>query len=201
MSGEYTPYVIFTDFCKMFALTISNAGDIMHGRIWQQREKMYIDTARKYTKDNMMTFVDMQKMLVEIYEQQGPYDALGEIYMMAECGNKSTGQFFTPFHVSLLTAQIQEYPENKIIQMNEPSCGAGGMILAVAKVINDRGGNAQKQLRITAQDIDWNSIYMAYIQLSLNGLDALCIQGNTLKDEYFDEEHALRTPRNRGMLL
>lgn len=201
MSDTYTPYVIFTDWCKMLSLSISNACEIIHGDLWKQREKTYIDTASKYTSEQLNTIVELGQALIEVYEQEGPYDALGEIYMVAECGNKSTGQFFTPFHVSVLTAQLQKYPENGIIRLNEPSCGAGGMILATAKVINDRGGNAQRQLRVTAQDLDWNSIYMTYIQLSFNGIDAVCIQGDTLMNNHFSEEHTLRTPKNKGVLL
>ena len=201
MSGTYTPYVIFTDWCKMLSLSISNACEIIHGDLWQQREKTYIDTASKYTSEQLNTIVELGQALIEVYEQEGPYDALGEIYMAAECGNKSTGQFFTPFHVSVLTAQLHKYPEDEIIRLNEPSCGAGGMILATAKVINEHGGNAQRQLRVTAQDLDWNSIYMTYIQLSFNGIDAVCIQGDTLMNNPFSEEHAMRTPKNKGVLL
>ena len=75
------------------------------------------------------------------------------------------------------------------------------MILATAKVINERGGNAQRQLKVTANDLDWNSIYMAYVQLSLNGIDAVCIQGDALANEAFSEKRALRTPKNKGVLL
>lgn len=102
----------------------------------------------------------------------------------------------------LYTKTFNEWQqEDEIIRLNEPSCGAGGMILATAKVINERGGNAQRQLRVTAQDLDWNSIYMTYIQLSFNGIDAVCIQGDTLMNNPFSEEHALRTPKNKGVLL
>lgn len=34
MSGTYTPYVIFTDWCKMLSLSISNACEIIHGDLW-----------------------------------------------------------------------------------------------------------------------------------------------------------------------
>lgn len=200
ISGTYTPYVVFTDWCKMLALAIANATELEHNDVWQYRENLYIETAKKYSKENIQTFVQMNALLVRVYEDEGPYDALGEIYMMADCGNKATGQFFTPFHISLLTASMYEYPDG-IIEINEPSCGAGSMILAAASIINKRGGNAQRQLKIVAQDIDWNSIYMTYIQLSLNGLDAICIQGNTLTNEVVNSNEKLRTPKNRGLLL
>lgn len=201
MSGTYTPYIIFTDWCKMLALSISNACELTHGELWKLRETDYCNTVKRYSDEQLLKFVDLGKMLIDLYEQEGPYDALGDIYMTAKCGNKSTGQFFTPFNISLLTAQLQSYPTEGKIELNEPSCGAGGMILATAKIINERGGNAQRQLKVTANDLDWNSIYMAYVQLSLNGIDAVCIQGDTLANEAFSEKRALRTPKNKGVLL
>lgn len=44
-------------------------------------------------------------MLTDTYEKTTG-DVLGEIYMESGCGNKSTGQFFTPFHVSQLCSDI-----------------------------------------------------------------------------------------------
>lgn len=188
MSGTYTPYIILTDWCKMLALSISNACELTHGELWKSRETDYCNTVKRYSDEQLLKFVDLGKMLINLYEQEGPYDALGDIYMTAKCGNKSTGQFFTPFNISVLTAQLQSYPTEGRIELNEPSCGAGGMILATAKVINERGGNAQRQLKVTANDLDWNSIYMAYVQLSLNGIDAVCIQEMLLQMKRFQRK-------------
>lgn len=201
ISGSYTPYVVFTDWCKMYALAIANACEYVHGKLWQERENAFLNIQKKYTITQMSSFAKLGAMLVELYEEEGPYDALGELYMAADCGSKATGQFFTPFHISLLTAGLREYPEDEKVILNEPSCGAGGMILAVAKTIDIRGGNAQRQMRVVAQDLDWNAIYMTYIQLSLNGIDAICVQGDTLQALPFEEKRALRTPRNKGVLL
>lgn len=201
MSGTYTPYVIFTDWCKMLALSIANGCELVHGDTWKAREAAYCDTAKKYSKEDITRFVGLGIKLIELYEEEGPCDALGEIYMAADCGSKSTGQFFTPFHLSLLTAMLQDYPAEGKIELNEPSCGAGGMILAAAKVIHERGGDFQKQLKVVANDLDWNSIYMTYVQLSLNGIDAVCIQGDTLADEPYSERRILRTPQNKGVLI
>ena len=201
MSGTYTPYVVFTDWCKLFALATANACEMWHGDVWKEREDIFCNTAKKYSDKQLLKFIELDYMLMDLYEQEGPYDALGEIYMAAECGSKSTGQFFTPFHVSLLTARMQDYNTEGVVKLNEPSCGAGGLILAAAKVINECGGDAQKQLKVVANDLDWNSIYMTYIQLSYNGIDAVCIQGDTLSDMPFEERRALRTPKNKGVLL
>lgn len=201
MSGTYTPYVIFTDWIKMTALSISNSCQLFHDKIWQDREQQFLDISRRYSQQQLWEFVAMGRLLIDFYEEQGPYDALGEIYMAAGCGNKATGQFFTPFHVALLTASVVQYPNDEVITINEPSCGGGGMILAAAKVYEQRGGNYQKNMRVTAQDIDWNSIYMTYVQLSWCGIDAVCIQGNTLTGDKPDRMNIFRTPKNTGVIM
>ena len=57
------------------------------------------------------------------------------------------------------------------------------------------------QMDIVAQDLDWNSVYMTYIQLSLNGLSAVCIQGDSLQNVRVPKENILETPRRRGALI
>lgn len=55
-------------------------------------------------------------------------------------GSKQAGQFFTPYHVSQLTAQIvTENAVNGKYQVHEPSCGSGGMIIAVADKLRQQG--------------------------------------------------------------
>lgn len=201
MSGTYTPYVIFTDWVKMTALSISNSCQLFHDEVWGDRERQYIELARRYDEKQLSEIVNIGKLLIDFYEQQGPYDALGEIYMAAGCGSKATGQFFTPFHVAVLTASAMQYSDNEVITINEPSCGGGGMILAAAKVLADRGWNYQRCMRVTAQDIDWNSIYMTYVQLSWCGMNAVCIQGNTLTGDKPDKMNIFRTPRNTGVIM
>ena len=64
--------------------------------------------------------------------------------------------------------------------MHEPSTGGGGIIIAAAKVLKDRGLNYQKCLKVVAQDLDWKGVYMTYVQLSLLGIEATVIQGDSL---------------------
>lgn len=203
MSGSFSPYVIFSDWVKMYAISISNMLELHKNEVWKKRERAYLDIASKYTPEQLKRFAELSAMLVELYEAAGPYDALGEIYMASGCGNKGTGQFFTPYHVSSLVADlaVDKIKAGEKIIINEPSCGGGGMILAAAKRINEAGGDAQLQMDIVAQDLDWNSVYMAYVQLSLNGLNAVCIQGDSLQMIDAPKECILETPRRRGLLI
>ena len=133
-------------------------------------------------------------------------DLLGEIYMESGCGNSSTGQFFTPFHLSEMVARInQDEYLKKRGEMFEPSVGGGGMVIAVAKVMKDSGINYQRNLKVVAQDIDWLSVYMSYIQFSLLGINAIVVQGDSLSQPYiprnYEKRRILKTPNAMGILV
>lgn len=206
LSGSRSPYEVFCDWIKCTALAISNFTDIFHNSVWQQREEEYLKTIKPYGKE-AQEFVTMSELLTFALEENIT-DVLGKVYMDFGCGNKNTGQFFTPFHVSEAVAQLSipkdTSPENPIT-LNEPSCGGGGMIIAAAKILKDRGVNPQTSMRVVAQDLDWKGAYMTYIQLSLLGIDATVVQGNTLSEPYrkdqYPPERVFRTPKAKGMLI
>lgn len=204
LSGSKSPYDIFCDWVKLMALAIQNRCCLIQNQIWNSREEEYIKTIAPYG-DQGIEFVQMFGMLAETMET-GMSDTLGEIYMESGCGNKNTGQFFTPFHLSEATARIALIGEDgsRTTKINEPSCGSGGMIIAAAKVLKDRGINYQNVLKAVAQDLDWKAVYMCYVQLSLLGIDAVVVQGNTLLDSDWrtrPKECIFRTPKNMGLLI
>lgn len=206
ISGKYSEYEVFTDWIRCCAISISNSMDMLHGKVWQDRERTYLDTIRKYTDKEAEEFCKMCAMLAETFEDHMS-DILGEIYMEAGMGSKVAGQFFTPYHLSLACAKmaINGYsPENGPYTINEPSCGGGGMIIAAAQTLKDKGINYQRCMRVVAQDLDWKGVYMCYVQLSLLGIHAICVQGNTLSEPYqkaYATEHVLYTPKAMGLLI
>lgn len=204
LSGSRSPYDIFCDWVKLMALAIQNRCCLIQDQIWNSREEEYIKTIAPY-REQGIEFVRMFGMLAETMET-GMSDTLGEIYMESGCGNKNTGQFFTPFHLSEAVARVSLIGEDgsRAIEMNEPSCGGGGMIIAAAKTLKDRGINYQNVLKVVAQDLDWKAVYMCYVQLSLLGIDAVVVQGNTLLEPDWrlrPKECIFRTPKNMGILI
>lgn len=206
MSGRYSSYEIFSDWIKCGSLMMSNQTDFFHNRIWQQREQDYIETMKKYSVEEQKKMADLLGMLVLAMDQEIT-DVLGTVYMRAELGSKSTGQFFTPFHLSRLTAETtipkNIGPENPLI-MNEPSTGGGGMIIAAIRVLKDREINPQLCMDVTAQDLDWKGVYMTYLQLSILGIKATVVQGDTLVEPYqkgHPQERVLYTPARKGLIL
>lgn len=204
LSGSYTPYVIFTDWVKMMAISIQNSCTI-HNKLWDTREKLYLDTVKKYNSGEVALFCKMHGLLWQLYQEYGIYDYLGDIYMRSGAGSKMTGQFFTPFHVSELCAiiRLKDVKKDENIKMNEPSTGGGGLILATAKVLCDKGINYQRCLDVVARDLDWNGVYMTYVQLSMIGIKAVVIQGDTLAEpeKNYNAERFLITPAKIGAIL
>ncbi len=97
ISGSRSSHEVYCDWVKCLALAIANGSSQIHGPVWQAREEEYINTMRNYRGDNAYKLTRMTAELINEMDK-GPRDLLGEIYMESGCGNKNTGQFFTPFH-------------------------------------------------------------------------------------------------------
>lgn len=212
MSGRYSGFEIFSDWIRCLAISIQNSVHFFHDSVWEERERLYLDTMNRYSKEEQRKLCEMSAFLIGAMDD-GLDDILGKIYMEAGMGSKTTGQFFTPFNVSMLTAemslneQIARYKDGEIdkITVLEPSCGGGGMIIAAAKVLEKAGINYQTVMDVVAQDMDWKGVYMTYVQLSLYGISATCVQGDTLSDPYIpgktERSHIMITPRKAGALI
>ena len=204
LSGSRSPYEVFCDWIKCSAISIQNACQI-HNDLWKKREEQYMQTIRPYGEHGL-EFGDMLGFLTMALENDIS-DILGQVYLEAELGNKSTGQFFSPFHISRMCAELslRDQDGSQKITLNEPSCGAGGMIIATAAVLKDRNVNYQLCLDVIAQDLDWKAVYMCYVQLSLLGIRAVVVQGDTLSAPYIprktNPECIFYTPRHMGVLI
>lgn len=148
-SGAYSPQVVFFDWMQCLALSISNTCTLIHNDLWKKREEQYLSTIRKYDKEARYKMSDMVGMLTATYEDTGLSDVLGEVYMESVGGNKNTGQFFTPYHVSLACAELvvpKNINDDRIL-LHEPSCGSGGMVVATAQVLQKKRDQLSKNFR------------------------------------------------------
>ena len=204
ISGKYSMYEVFSDWIKCGALAVSNGTTFYHDSIWHKREQEYLNIVKKYENDEVKTFADMLGLLALALEEK-PEDVLGWIYMTSGMGSKAAGQFFTPYHLSELCAGLllPEPQEDRKIYLNEPSCGGGGMIIASVTALKNKGFDYQNNLEVVAQDLDWKGVYMCYLQLSLLGVRAICVQGDTLSEPYlegYQKSRVLYTPAKKGIL-
>ena len=208
MSGKYPPDIIFSDWVQCSALAIQNSCCMLHDQVWNSREEQYKNTMNRYTAAEQKDFARMLALLADAFEEQVS-DILGEIYMEAGCGSRHTAQFFTPFHISYLIAEAalagRKADEDGKYYISEPSVGGGGMIIAAAEILKRQGIDFQQSMRVVAQDLDWRSVYMAYVQFSLLGIDAILIQGDSLADLHpvrnTKQSHILRTPKRMEVIL
>lgn len=79
--------------------------------------------------------------------------------------NDSGGQFFTPYNVCQMMAEmtignvVPQVKERGYITINDPACGAGATLIAgvhaAAKQLMKAGFNWQNHILVTAQDIDY----------------------------------------------
>lgn len=170
-------YSVYTDWVKMCAIAIHNSVNFD-----SDMENDYLTIVKRYKTNELELFAESFGILQMLIENKFD-DYLGSIYMMLETGSKRTGQFFTPYHISQLVASFAEEKriEGRII-INEPSCGAGANIIAFLEKEYKKGVNYQLEYEVIAQDLDWNCIYMCYIQLSLLGVYGKLMQGDTLSE-------------------
>lgn len=114
------------------------------------------------------------------------HDFLGAIFMELELGDDRRGQYFTPYNVQSLMARLlmpgvkDTIEREGFFTLSEPTCGAGGMVVAYAECMLEAGLNPSTQMFVSCIDIDPVAADMAFIQLSLLGIPAEVTTGNTL---------------------
>lgn len=173
---------VFTDFCALAALSISNSVDRMQ---FDVREAQYLQIVGKYEREEVERFPLMLAVLAEWLEE-GLGDCLGALFMSLELGDSFKGQFFTPYEVSSLMARItmddakQAISRRGFITVAEPACGAGGMVIACADALLEQNINYQQAMHVTACDIDLTAVHMTYLQLSLLHVPAIVVHGNSI---------------------
>lgn len=169
------------DSTELIALSIAQST-----KYNEEREKTYMRTIGRYTHNEAQLFPKLLALTIQALELK-PHDFLGSIFMDLELGSKWHGQIFTPYELCLLVAELtvskQQFDNDKIISVNEPAVGAGGMIIALCEHLQNLKINYQRQLKIVVQDTDYVACCMSYIQLSLMGCSAVVINGNTLSLE------------------
>lgn len=174
-------YKIFDDFVTMFAISLHNNG------AWfdDKREQEYLKIIRSYDKQDQDIFCKAIAVLIIELDVE-PKDVLGSVFMEMELGDSRNGQYFTPDSVSRLMATVQVSGIECIIKkkgyfsLSECAAGSGGMILAVVNELLNKNINPSKSLWVEAVDISRIAALMCYIQLTLWGIPAKIIVGNSL---------------------
>ena len=187
LGHRHDSWRVFSDFVEMAAISIANACDQLHPDR-EKREARYMEIIKPYAPDELSEFAKMFGLLTEELEKE-PTDVLGQIFMEMDLGSKWHGQFFTPYSLckaitSMMSEDIDEQIKKKgFFTVHEPGSGGGAMLIAFAESMQQRKINFQQHLHVTAQDLDLKAVHMSYVQLSLLGIPARVVHGNTLLNE------------------
>ncbi|HCA17313.1 MAG TPA: hypothetical protein DEO64_09305 [Alcaligenes faecalis] len=181
---------VWADWVEIGAIAIANGVDKTQ---FKQREERYFNIVSQYQKEEVHSLVNAFAHLVQCWDKRvatGEFgDVLGGTYMMLDMGNASTGQFFTPYEISRMMASIimgapetlnTELQKKGFLSLQEPACGAGGMIITAVHSLADAEINYQQVIHVTAIDVDRRCVHMTFLQLALLHVPAIVIQGNAL---------------------
>ena len=167
---------VFSDFVCMAACALAS----------QTREEEYLEVAKSYDREELAQFGKALGLLVEDMEAEPFEDLLGRCYSEIASGfsRDLRGEFYTPKPVSDLMARVTVDVNTVVaakrpVSVNEPASGSGGMILSLAECFAK--AQAVDLLRVTCQDISKLACDMAYINLTLWGVPARVIWGDTLR--------------------
>lgn len=189
LTNRHRSWDVWRDFIVMYACALSNPVDKEH---YDEREALYLRTIKKYNKQEQPLFSELAAYTVMALEENPEQDFLGSIYMSLNLGNQHNGQFFTPYHVCELMAEVTmqdsvlKTEKEGYLTINDPCCGAGATLIAgvhaAKKRLEKAGYNYQNHILVVAQDIDQTVALMCYIQLSLLGVAGYVKVGNSLTD-------------------
>lgn len=181
---------VFNDFltliCCSLAQTVYRSDNL---------EQKYLNIIKTYTNEQAEEFSKLLAFLV-LGLEQAPQDFLGQVFMSLNLGSQANGQYFTPYSVSKFMAEInfaeiESFQSNQLITLSEPCCGSGALIIAFAQTLKEHNINYQQKLFVEAIDISEMCFKMTYIQLSLLGIPAKVVQGDSL---FLKFQQVLYTP-------
>lgn len=188
LGRKHSVWQVFADVLAIIAITISNNFDPINN--WREREDEYLKLINQYDKNEqeliVSIFAELQLHFAD--ENNEPTDLLGKTYMSLELGNKWTGQFFTPMHVANLMALMtldeektkQDIDRQGYITACDPCIGGGAMAIGFINACRQYKIDYRKNILFIGTDIDIKSVYMSYIQLSLLGIPAVIVHGDSL---------------------
>lgn len=149
------------------------------------------------------------RMRLTIHDCDG--DFLGEAYMAKDFSLRSPSdrQSFTPYHLTQCLSSLElgdreevsaKISEKGVLRVLDPACGSGGLILAFADRLRKFGFEPEKVMLAWLTDIDALCMQMAFIQMWIHNIPAICIHANTMSGEEFDRAYTaaalrLRWPR------
>ena len=181
---------VLADFLEMAVCAIRKT-TLPPGPAADALEDQYMAVVKRNTPEDVRAMPELLG-IATMAIQGGGCDFLGQVVVELELSNEHMGQFFTPYDVSRMIAEMtladagELIAEKGFVTLAEPASGAGGMIIAAADVIEKQGFDIGRQLYVDATDLSPMCFKMTYLQISLRGIPATVRRANSLSLEMFD---------------
>lgn len=191
-NGRISRVTVFSDFLAYCALRMSNRTDPVH---YEDRIKQAKQLETAYTASELQIFQDTLEEVCAAVKRnidRGDWtDLFGDAYIEIGAGNRALKQDFTPQGVARLMAMLTAQndctlPECGYFTLSDHACGSGVLLLSNAERLSSMGFNPSVQLVVQAADMDIRCVHMTYLNLSLYGIPAVVIRGNTITLEEYD---------------
>lgn len=173
----YDSLQIFNEFVDLMFCSLA------HGKVEYESRLLF----SRNQEEKREIAVQAMKMLGEEMEAEPYRDLLGRLHqeLASPSGRQALASFYTPDDICRLTAQLgtdiaemrEKIARGETVTLCEPSCGSGRMILAVAEQLDD----CRMGLRVTCTDIELIACKMAFVNLSLWGIPAEVLHGDSLQ--------------------
>lgn len=180
----------FNSFINKWGFDINRVfDDFLSYIIWLHTLPEYGHSIKgwKYTREQSKTFFDLYKILISVFQKELKhkqwFDPFGDIYeeVIASRGRRNNnGQFFTPYNLCELMAEITYAPqikEGKRCLVSDPTCGSGRTLLAFH--VRHLGNY------LVAEDIDRTCCLMTVCNFILHGVEGEVIWHNSLEPDSF----------------
>lgn len=185
LTGAKQDWQVWADFIESAAIAISSAMDRVQYKKRMERHQQIISG---YDREQQSTLGRMYALVVEALNEEPEQDFLGSLYMELGLSNHWKGQFFTPYSICRMMASTQlEDAAERIarenwISINDPACGAGATLIAARNELKRQRVDWPAQVVFIAQDIDYVTGLMCYVQLSLLGCAGYVVIADTISD-------------------
>lgn len=189
--GRISRAQTFSDFLAYCALLLSSRTDPVHSKdSMEQLQRLkgsYHDAEWQAFHHTLCSVCDTARRNVDCgcYE-----DLFADAYTELGASSRALKQDFTPKSIAMMMAQITtregiKLPEEGYFTLSDHACGSGILLLAEAERIAQCGFNPAMQLVVQAADLDIRCVHMTCLNLSLNGIPAVVIHGNTITLQKF----------------
>lgn len=135
--------------------------------------------------------LDMRPSSIQTPKGQIPSDVIGDAYeymigQFASMAGKKAGNFYTPFSVSKIMAEIVDaQPGDRVY---DPTCGSGSLLIKAAKHRIDPATGINT-VQIYGQEVNGSSVAMARMNLFIHKIqDAKIAWGDTLANPLFKDD-------------